>query len=144
MRKILSKLTITSLQNDFFDIVILSFRILLSVQMIYAHGLKKIGIGVEEAEQIPNPLYLPELINSFFAIAANIFFPLLVILGLFTRLAILPILAVTLTGYFILHLHDPALVKDAPFMYSLSYLLLLYLGSGRYSLDYFIHMKIKK
>lgn len=27
-----------------------------------------------------------------------------------------------LTGYFVLHFHDAALVKDGPFMYSLYYL----------------------
>ena len=144
MMSIIKKLTNTTVPNACFDVIILSFRVLLSTQMIYAHGLKKIGVGVEEAEKIPNPLHLPEIINSIVAISANIFFPILVILGLFMRLAILPIIAVTLTGYFILHLHDPALVKDAPFMYSLSYLLLLYLGSGRYSLDYYIHSIIKK
>ena len=144
MINIIRKLTYTAIPSAFFDIVILLFRVLLSIQMIYAHGLKKIGIGVLEAEQVPNPLHLPEMINSVFAIAANIFFPILVILGLFTRLAILPIVAVTLTGYFILHLHDAALIKDAPFMYSLSYLLILYFGAGRFSLDYYIHLMVKK
>jgi putative oxidoreductase len=120
---------------------LLVFRVLLSLELMYAHGLKKLGIGVAEAEQVPNPLHLPETLNNLFALSANLIFPVFVILGLFTRLAVLPILAVTLTGYFVLHLHDAPLVKDAPFMYSLSFLLVFFLGAGKYSLDHKIAKK---
>lgn len=124
--------------------VLLGFRVLLSIEMIYAHGLKKIGVGVAVAEQVPNPLHLPEVINNAFAISANIFFPILVVFGLLTRLSVLPILAVTLTGYFVLHFHDAPLVKDTPFMFSLSYLVILFLGAGKYSLDNYLFKKISK
>jgi len=113
----------------------------LSLQIIVVHGFKKVGINVAEPEKIPNPLHFPEAFNHAFAVSANLFFPSLVILGLFTRIAILPILAVTLTGYFVLHWNDALLVKDTPFMYSLSYLLILVLGPGRYSVDYFFERK---
>lgn len=124
--------------------VLLGFRVLLSIEMIYAHGLKKIGVGVAVAEQVPNPLHLPEVINNAFAISANIFFPILVVFGLLTRLSVLPILAVTLTGYFVLHFHDAPLIKDTPFMFSLSYLVILFLGAGKYSLDNYLFKKISK
>lgn len=118
------------------DFALLLFRIGVSLELIFAHGLKKVGIGVATAEQIPNPLQLPASLNNTMAIAANLFFPLLVILGLFTRLSVLPILAVTLTGYFVLHWHDPLLVKDIPYMYSLCFLLLFITGAGRFSIDH--------
>jgi len=51
------------------------FRVLASLELIVAHGFKKVGIGVQEAEHIPNPLHFPETFNSGFAIAANIVFP---------------------------------------------------------------------
>ena len=124
-----------------FHMSILVFRVLLSLELMYAHGLKKLAVGVTEVEKIPNPLHLPEALNNSFAVAANLIFPLFVIVGLLTRLAILPILGVTLTGYFVLHFHDVPLVKDTPFMYSLSYFLLLVLGSGKYSLDYYLDKK---
>ena len=136
MKEIIQIITNPSPPDFRYHLVLLSFRVLLSVEMIYAHGLKKIGIGVAEAEQVPNPLHLPEAMNSMLAVSANIFFPMLVMLGFFTRLSVLPILAVTLMGYFVMHFHDAPLVKDAPFMYSLSYLVILFLGAGRYSVDY--------
>ncbi|CAN5633149.1 DoxX family protein [soil metagenome] len=128
---------------NIFNLSLLVFRVAVSVELMVAHGLKKVGVGVQNAELVPNPLHLPEVFNQAFATTANLFFPVLVIVGLLTRLAILPVLAVTLTGYFLLHWHGSLLEKDTPFMYSLSYLLILALGPGKYSADFLIHKKIR-
>jgi len=138
MKKLVHIITNTNLEGKLIHTALLGFRILLSVELIVAHGLKKLGVGVSEAEQVPNPLHLPEAFNSLFADAANLVFPVFVIFGLFTRLAVLPILAVTLTGYFILHWNDALPIKDTPFMYSLCYLFLLLVGPGKYSLDNYL------
>lgn len=138
MKKLIQTITNTSLEGKLIHIALLVFRILLSVELITAHGLKKLGVGVTEAEKVPNPLHLPEAFNSLFADAANLVFPVFVIFGFFTRIAVLPILAVTLTGYFILHWNDALLIKDTPFMYSLCYLFLLFVGPGKYSVDNYL------
>lgn len=124
-----------------YNLALLVYRVALSLQLMVVHGLKKIGVGVETAEQVPNPLHLPEVLNHAFALAGNLVFPVFIILGLFTRLAVWPVLAITLTGYFVLHWNDPLLVSDTPFMYSLAFLLVGVLGAGKYSLDYWIHKK---
>jgi putative oxidoreductase len=141
MKSFIQKVTRIYPSSNSFHLVMLFFRVIVSVQLIVVHGLKKIGVSVAEAELIPNPLHLPEKINQYFAISSNLVFPILIILGLLTRLAILPVLAVTLTGYFIVHWSDPLLTKDIPFMYSLIFLLLFFLGPGKYSIDYFINKK---
>lgn len=142
MKALIRRLTTISPTLNLFHLSMLLFRIAVSIELIVAHGLKKLGIGVAMVEQVPNPLQLPEIFNQGFALASNLIFPVFVILGLFTRVVILPILAVTLTGYFVLHWHDALLVKDAPFMYSVVYLLILALGPGKYSIDYFIYKKV--
>jgi putative oxidoreductase len=124
-----------------FNLAMFFFRVLVSLEMIVAHGFKKIGIGVAEAEHIPNPLHLPEIVNSAFAISANLFFPFLVLIGFCTRLATLPTLAVTLTGYFILHWNAALLEKDTPYIYSVVFLLILVVGPGKYSVDNAIYKK---
>lgn len=126
---------------DVFNCTMLLFRIIVSLELIVVHGFKKIGIGVAAAEQIPNPLHLQETINNVFAISANIFFPFFVLIGFCTRAATLPTLAVTITGYFVLHWNDAALVRDTPFMYSIVFLLILVLGPGKYSIDNYIYKK---
>jgi len=125
-----------------FNWSMLVFRFLVSLEMIVAHGLKKLGLGVAEAEHVPNPLHLPVAFNSAFAISANIFFPFLVMIGFCTRLATLPTLAVTLTGYFVVHWNDSLLEKDSPFIYSIVFLLILALGPGKYSIDNYIYKTV--
>lgn len=140
MKKIIAKVTSIYPSADSFHSSLFVFRVLISLELMIAHGLKKIGAG---AEQVPNPLYLPAAFNQLIAVSANLFFPVLIIMGLFTRLATLPILAVTLTGYFIVHWNDSPLGKDMPFMYSVSFLLLLVLGPGKYSADYLINKRYR-
>ncbi|MDP5199081.1 DoxX family protein [Flavobacterium sp. DG2-3] len=123
------------------NVALLFFRIAISAELIYAHGLKKVGVGTAMAEVVPNPLGLSEAFNQAFATTANLVMPLFIILGLMTRLATLPILAVTLTGYFVLHFNDPILVKDVPLVYSLCFLLIGFTGAGKYSMDHYISRK---
>lgn len=125
-----------------FHLAMLAFRVLISVELMMAHGLKKVGVGVAQAETVPNPLHLPAQLNDLFATSANLFFPVLVIIGFFTRLAVIPVLAVTLTGYFVVHWNDSLLEKDTPFMYSVSFLLIVVLGPGKYSLDHFLNKRL--
>jgi putative oxidoreductase len=127
-----------------FDIVMLVFRVTISSQLMITHGLKKIGLGLDAAEVVPNPLHLPVALNQYFALSANLIFPVFVMVGFLTRLTVLPILAVTFTGYFVVHLHDSLLVKDVPFMYSTAFLLILALGPGRISIDRYISNKIQQ
>lgn len=125
-----------------FNLLLLLFRVAISVQLIVVHGLKKLGIGVDNIEIIPNPFGFPAYINNIMAISANIVFPLFVIAGIFTRVATIPVLAVTLTGYFVVHRNDPMLVSDVPFMYSVSFLFILFSGAGKFSLDHLLYKKL--
>ena len=127
-----------------FNTTMLLFRAAVSLEMIFVHGFKKLGIGLAAAETVPNPLHLPEALNDAFAVSANILFPFLVLIGCFTRLATLPILAVTLTGYFVLHWNDAALVRDTPFIYSVIFLFILVLGPGAYAVDSYLYKKLRR
>ncbi len=142
MKQVFKRITASALGGNRVHLGLLLFRIIVSLELIIVHGFKKIGIGVDVAELIPNPLGLPQEINEFLAIIANIGFPVFIILGLLTRLSVLPVLAVTLTGYFILHAHDPLFVKDVPFMYSVVFLFIFITGPGKYSIDSIIHKKL--
>lgn len=123
------------------DTTLLFFRSIVSTQLIVVHGLKKIGIGTGVAETVPNPFNFPNWFNDSFAITANLIFPLFIIAGFYTRLATIPVLAVTLSGYFVVHWNDSLLVSDVPFMYSLSFLLIAFSGPGKYSLDHHLRTK---
>jgi putative oxidoreductase len=125
----------SDLGSDFNNAALLIFRVLLCLQMLRVHGLKKFGAG---SEVVPNPLGLPPKLNQLIAGFSDIVAPVLVAFGFFTRLSILPILAVTLTGYFVVHRRSALSVRDVPFMYSLSYLYIFLVGAGKLSADFYL------
>ncbi|MEM9681183.1 MAG: DoxX family protein [Bacteroidota bacterium] len=118
------------------DSTLLLFRVLVSLSMINTHGLKKIMNYSDTVNHMPDPFGMGGEVSAIIAIIVNIVGPVFVILGLGTRLAILPILSVTLMGFFVVHGNDPWPVRDVPLMYSIAYLALFFLGAGTYSLDH--------
>lgn len=142
MKKLFRLIISSDLGSPIYNFAILFFRVAVATELIVVHGLKKLGIGVPVAEVIPNPLGFPEALNSFVAIAANVYLPIFILLGFCTRLAALPALAVTATGYFIMHGHDPLPERDIPFMYTISLLAIVMLGAGRYSIDGYLNKKL--
>lgn len=128
----------SDLGSDFNNTALLLFRIMLCYEMIRVHGLKKMGRN-GETEAVPNPLGLPLKMNQLIANFSDIVAPVFVALGLATRVTILPILAVTLTGYFVVHRKDILSIRDVPYMYSLSYLYIFLIGAGRFSVDYYLY-----
>ncbi|WP_333597888.1 DoxX family protein [Chryseobacterium flavum] len=136
--EILKQILSSDLGSPFNDASFLVFRVLLAIQLFRVHGLKKFRLENGQREVIPNPLGLPDKFNAIVASFADLVVPFLIILGLGTRLAVLPTIGVTAIGYFVVHRKDSLEVRDVPFMYTLSLLLILALGAGRYSLDYYL------
>lgn len=136
--EILKQILSSDLGSSFNDAAFLVFRILLGVELFRVHGLKKFRVENGAKEKIPNPLGLPDKMNTMVASLADTVVPFLIILGLGTRLAVLPTIGVTAIGYFVVHRKDSLEVRDVPYMYTLSLLLVLALGAGRYSLDYYL------
>jgi len=136
IKEIVHWLRDTSLDSRKTSWGLLIFRILLCMSLINTHGIKKAVHFEESIAHIPDPLGLGGEFNVYFAIFANVICPIFVMFGWFTRLAILPILSITLLGFFVVHMADPWPVKDVPLMYSLAFSLLLYLGPGQFALDH--------
>lgn len=128
----------SDLGSSFNNAAILVFRILLAVELFRVHGMKKFRVENGQKEHVPNPLHLPEKLNGLVATFSDTVVPFFMILGLGTRLAVLPTIGVTAVGYFVVHRKDSLEVRDVPYMYTLSLLLILALGAGKYSLDYYL------
>jgi putative oxidoreductase len=128
----------SDLGNSFNNAAILVFRILLAVELFRVHGMKKFRVENGQKEHVPNPLHLPEKLNGLVAAFSDTVVPFFIILGHGTRVAVLPTIGVTAVGYFVVHRKDSLEVRDVPYMYTLSLLLILALGAGKYSLDYYL------
>ncbi len=138
MIEIIKQILHSDLGNSFNNIALLVFRVLLAIELFRVHGMKKFRVENGQKEHVPNPLHLPEKLNGLVATFSDTVVPFFIIMGLGTRLAVLPTIGVTAVGYFVVHRKDSLEVRDVPYMYTLSLLLLLALGAGTYSLDYYL------
>jgi putative oxidoreductase len=138
MIEIIKQILNSDLGNSFNNAALLVFRVLLAIELFRVHGMKKFRVENGQKEQVPNPLHLPEKLNGLVATFSDTIIPFFIIFGLGTRLAVLPTIGVTAIGYFVVHRNDSLEVRDVPYMYTLSLLLLLALGAGTYSLDYYL------
>jgi len=138
MIEIIKQILHSDLGNSFNNAALLAFRVLLAIELFRVHGMKKFRVQNGEKEHVPNPLHLPEKLKGLVATFSDTVIPFFIILGLGTRLAVLPTIGVTAIGYFVVHRNDSLEVRDVPYMYTLSLLLLLALGAGTYSLDNYL------
>lgn len=136
MKKILQILSSTGLSSQQRDLSLLLFRIGLAWSIINTHGVKKVVDISGTIQHIPDPLGIGGLASTLIAIFANIILASFVGIGLFTRPSALVIAMITLVGLLFVHAADPWSVKDVPFMYTLSFGLLVLLGPGKYALDH--------
>lgn len=136
--EIIKQILYSDLGSTLNNTALLIFRILLAIELFRVHGLKKFRIENGQKEQVPNPLHLPEKLNGLVATFSDTIVPFLIILGIGTRLAVLPTIGVTAIGYFVVHRKDSLEVRDVPYMYTLSLFLILALGAGKYSLDTYL------
>lgn len=136
--EIIKLLLYSDVGSDINNIALLVFRILIAVELFRVHGMKKFRVQNGEREHVPNPLRLPEKLNGLVATFSDTVVPFFIILGLGTRLFILPTIGVTAVGYFVVHRKDSLEVRDVPYIYTVTLLFLLALGAGTYSLDHYI------
>jgi putative oxidoreductase len=138
MQEIIKQMLYSDIGSSFNNAAFLIFRILLGLELFRVHGMKKFRIENGQREQIPNPLGLPDKLNGLVATFSDTVVPFLLMLGVATRLVILPTIGVTAIGYFVVHRKDNIEVRDVPYMYTLSLLLVLALGAGTYSIDTYL------
>jgi len=89
--------------RDRSDWALLFLRISGSLLLLAVHGLPKLLNMQAELTLIEDPLGLGPSVTLCLAIFAEVLCPLLIILGPFTRLATLPILAVLLVSLVLVH-----------------------------------------
>lgn len=138
MIEIIKQLLYSDAGSTFNNIALLIFRILLALELFRVHGMKKFRLENGQREQVPNPLGLPDKLNGLVATFSDTVVPFLIILGVGTRLFILPTIGVTAVGYFVVHRNDSPEVRDVPYMYTLSLLFVLALGAGTFSIDHYL------
>ncbi|MGB3547994.1 MAG: DoxX family protein [Saprospiraceae bacterium] len=134
----MNRLSLFNTHPRYLDLASLLIRLAIAGLML-THGWPKLNQLLAGGEiQFADPLGLGPGISLGLAVFAEFFCSILLALGLFTRLALLPLISTMLVAAFITHGGDPLGKKELALLYLLIYLLLLAVGPGRYSLDYLI------
>jgi putative oxidoreductase len=87
----------------FVDLGLLYLRVTASLLVLAVHGLPKVLHYASEAAAIEDPFHLGKTLSISFAIFAEVICPPLMILGIGTRFAALPILVVTFIALVFVH-----------------------------------------
>ena len=138
MMEVIKTILYSDVGSTFNNVGLLGFRVLLAFELFRVHGLKKFKARDGQKEHVPNPFKLPEKVNAAMATISDTVIPFFVLFGLGSRLIVLPVICVTGIGYFVVHRNDSGEVRDVPYMYTLSFLLLFIFGFGTFSVDNFL------
>ena len=117
------------------DLALLIARVVIAVLML-SHGLPKLMqlFSGEPVQFIPVMGMSPTL-SLGLAVFAEVICSVLVLVGFGTRLAVVPLIITMLVAVFYVHLDDPFARKELGLQYLLTYVVLFFAGSGRYSVD---------
>lgn len=122
------------------DIALLIGRVSIALLML-VHGIPKIAGLAETPVQFMSVMGLGAEISLGLAVFAEVFCSILVLLGLGTRLAVIPLISTMLVAVFVVHLNDPFIKQEMGLHYLLVYVMLFFTGSGKYALDTLIVSK---
>jgi putative oxidoreductase len=121
---------------------LLFLRLSAALTMFLGHGWPKAKHLLSgEVIQFADPLGIGVSLSFILVILAESICMLAVILGLFTRLFLIPPIIDMAVAFFIFHAHDPYYQKELSLLYLLLFLSVFLIGSGRYALQSLISKK---
>lgn len=125
----------TNYNHRSLDFALLILRIAIALLML-SHGIAKLNTLLAGGEIIfPDPIGVGSVLSLVFAVFAEVFCSALILIGLATRLAVLPLMVTMLVAVFVIHAADGMEEKELALHYLLAYLVLLFAGSGKFSAD---------
>ena len=103
--------------------------------MAVQHGYGKLLGFTDRMDSFPDPLGVGSPVSLALVVLAEFVCAILVVLGLWTRAATIPLVITMGVAAFVQHGGDPMGDKEPSLMYLMMYLAIFLLGSGRYSID---------
>lgn len=134
------KNTILNHQSLNKDLATLLFRLIFGGMFVY-YGYTKLASFNEILPMFGDIIGIGAKLSFSLVIFAELFCGFLVLVGCFTRLAIIPIFIAMAVAFFVAHAKDPFIVKQLAFLYLLLSIVIFVAGSGKFSIDRLIRNK---
>ncbi len=123
------------------DMALLVARIGIAVLML-THGIPKMMMLFSGAPlQFPSVMGMSAELSLGLAVFAEVVCSIFLIAGFATRIAVIPLIVTMVIAAFFIHAADPFSVKEPSLQYLLVYVVLLFVGSGKLSVDYLLQNK---
>lgn len=135
-RKILNALSWLA-SDRWFDSAILFMRIFIGAMML-THGIGKLQNYNAIVNSFPDPLGIGSAVSFAIITFVEVGCSVLIIMGLFTRLATLPLIFGMFVATFIAFPDKSFAAGELSFVYMGIYIMLLISGGGRYAIDAFM------
>jgi len=118
-----------------FDVSMFLLRVGSGLMLFIFHGLPKLQGFEERKNTFSDPLGVGHMNSLLLAILAEVGCTMLLILGLFTRLASFVLVVFLGVIILIVHADDPWRRKELPILFLVIFLFSLFCGPGKWSLD---------
>ena len=113
--------------------------------LMLTHGVPKLLMLLSGGQiQFPPIMGMSPELSLGFAVFAEVFCTLFILAGLATRFAVVPLIITMLVALVFIHSSDPIAKQEPALHYVLVYLVLLFAGSGKYSVDRLLQRNNKK
>jgi putative oxidoreductase len=134
----MKKLFSTSVSDNAFSFAILVLRAGVGSLMMIQHGLDKLMHFAQKSHKFADPFGLGPTTSLSLVVFAEFFCAAFIILGLFTRLAAIPLIIAMGVALFFAHKGQFYGAGESAGIYLVCFIVLLFTGAGKVSLDRFI------
>lgn len=140
----MKKLFNTNFNHEGIHFMLLILRVSIALFMLF-HGYQKLQMLTGGGPiQFGDPIGVGEPASLVLAVFAEFVCSILVLIGLGTRLAVIPLIVTMLVAVFIIHGPDGFEKKEMALHYLVVYAFLFVSGSGKYSVDQIISNNLSK
>ncbi|HXW53479.1 MAG TPA: DoxX family protein [Myxococcota bacterium] len=120
---------------DFNSLGLLILRVGIAGTMALRHGLPKLLDFSNSMTTFPDPLGFGPTISLSLVVFAEFLCSILVLVGVFTRFSVVPVLVAMAVAFFVVHGSDPFAKKEMAFLYLTGFSCILAAGPGKFSAD---------
>jgi len=135
-----TKFSLTGNQTTAIDLSLLFIRIAAGGFML-THGWGKLVKLVNGTFEFADPIGLGVEMSLILTVFAEILCAFFILIGLFTRLAAIPLIITMIVAVFVVHLDHDFSKKESGLFFLINYLALFLSGAGKYSIDSLIRKK---
>lgn len=120
---------------DFKSLGLLILRVGFAGTIAFRHGLPKLMAFSYKMNTFPDPIGIGSTASLSLVVFAEFLCAILVLVGIFTRYSVAPLIITMAVAFFVIHGADPFAKKELAFLFLVGFSAIFAAGPGRFSAD---------